>query len=57
MIAKVIPAKAGGRTTVVCYVGREDMVDLTTGEVTAKAIAIETQGVASLRLPSRCLVA
>jgi hypothetical protein len=31
------------------YVGREDTVDPATGEVTAKAIAIETQGVASLR--------
>jgi len=31
------------------YVGREDTVDPITGEVTAKAIAIETQGVASLR--------
>jgi hypothetical protein len=72
LIAKVIPAKAGGRTfgglvdyvtaenrldrpkgrefeELVRYVGREDTVDLTTGEVTAKAIAIETQGVASLR--------
>ncbi len=72
MIAKVIPAKAGGRTfgglvdyvtaenrldrpkgrefdELVRYVGREDTVDPTTGEVTAKAIAIETQGVASLR--------
>ncbi len=72
MIAKVIPAKAGGRTfgglveyvtaenrldrpkgrefdELVRYVGREDTVDLATGEVTAKAIAIETQGVASLR--------
>jgi len=72
LIAKVIPAKAGGRTfgglvdyvtaenrldrpkgrefdELVRYVGREDTVDPTTGEVTAKAIAIETQGVASLR--------
>ncbi len=72
MIAKVIPAKAGGRTfgglvdyvtaenrldrpngrefdELVRYVGREDTVDPMTGEVTAKAIAIETQGVASLR--------
>jgi len=72
LIAKVIPAKAGGRTfgglvdyvtaenrldrpkgrefdELVRYVGREDTVDLVTGEVTAKAIAIETQGVASLR--------
>jgi len=31
------------------YVGREDTVDSATGEVSAKAIAIETQGVASLR--------
>jgi len=72
LIAKVIPAKAGGRTfgalvdyvtaenrldrpngrefdELVRYVGREDTVDPATGEVTAKAIAIETQGVASLR--------
>jgi len=72
VIAKVIPAKAGGRTfgglvdyvsaenrldrpagrefdELVRYVGREDTVDLLTGEVTPKAIAIETQGVASLR--------
>jgi len=72
LIAKVIPAKAGGRTfgglvdyvtaenrldrpkgrefdELVRYVGREDTVDPMTGEVTAKAIAIETQGVASLR--------
>ncbi len=72
MIAKVISAKAGGRTfgglvdyvtaanrldrpkgrefdELVRYVGREDTVDLATGEVIAKAIAIETQGVASLR--------
>ncbi len=72
MIAKVIAAKAGGRTfgglvdyvtaenrldrpngrefdELVRYVGREDTVDPITGEVTAKAIAIETQGVASLR--------
>ncbi len=72
MIAKVIPAKAGGRTfgglvdyvtaenrldrpkgrefdELVRYVGREDTVDPITGEVTAKAIAIETQGAASLR--------
>ncbi len=72
MIAKVIPAKAGGRTfgglvdyvtaenlldrpkgrefdDLVRYVGREDTVDAATGELTVKAIAIETQGVASLR--------
>jgi len=72
VIAKVIRAKAGGRTfgglldyvvaqnrlerptgrefdELVRYVGREDTVDPVTGEVTAKAIAIETQGVASLR--------
>jgi len=72
VIAKVIRAKAGGRTfgglvdyvsaenrldrpvgrefdELLRYVGREDTVDLVTGEVTAKAIAIETQGVASLR--------
>jgi hypothetical protein len=72
LIAKVIPAKAGGRTfgglvdyvtaenrldrpkgrefdELVRYVGREDTVDPMTDEVTAKAIAIETQGVASLR--------
>ncbi len=71
VIAKVIPAKAGGRTfgglveyvtaanrlerpkgrefdELVRYVGRENTVDLATGEVIAKAIAIETQGVASL---------
>jgi len=72
VIAKVIPAKAGGRTfgglvdyvsaesrldrpagrefdELVRYVGREDTLDPLTGEVSAKAIAIETQGVASLR--------
>jgi hypothetical protein len=31
------------------YVGRENVVDLSTGEVIAKAVSIETQGVASLR--------
>jgi len=66
MIAKVIPAKGGGRTfgalvdyvsaenrldrpvgrefeELVRYVGREDTVEPLTGEVTPKAIAIETQ--------------
>jgi len=75
VIAKVIRAKAGGRTfsglldyvvaenrlerptgrefdELVRYVGREDTVDPVTGEVTAKAIAIETQGVSSLRTAS-----
>lgn len=71
MIAKVIPAKSGGRgfgtlvayvtaeqrlerpagrefDDLVRYVGREESFDRETGEVSAKAVAIETQGIGSL---------